>query len=243
MSVEAAALVLNRSPYTAIAMEAGHAYANPEASPLGKLDRIAGRIGVQIGAAINERLIKPVQRWVFLDTYNGEGDVAQKVAAMQPGAIIAEYASLGFEAHTLVLESDPALQQEALDLVAALIAEDPNKRFIHPERKRVMFRPVPGDMTRQYRLCDVVKSGPEKGALVKPNCSTLDTVLSWRKWQGGDGGVLVNVLPSDFGNQQDWTRQILDVAGYSGIPVMSVYFDARAATPLSTISYTANFRS
>lgn len=238
MSVEAAALHINR--YTGATVEAGHAYANPDASPLGQLDRIAGRIGASIGGMINDRLVVPFSNWLFLDTYNGEGTVEEKVAAIKPEQIVGEYATVGYRVHKVVLESDEGLQREALDLVAAMMAADPNKQVIDPQRKRVyMLR----EGQAPYRLCEREKSGPNKGDLMKPTCSALDAALSLRKIkEGGPGGVLVNVLPVDFTDQQVTTRRILEVAGYPEIPIMSVFFDPKGASPLATVSFAGSFR-
>ncbi len=238
MYVEAVS-TMNR--YSVAIVEAGHAYANPDASPMGKLDRVAGRIGATIGAAINERLVVPFKNWLFLDTYNGEGSVEAKVAAMKPQAIVEEYAALGYRVDRLVLESDETLQREALGLVSAMIDADPGKSVIDPQRTRVYLK---RNGQAPYRLCERVKSGENKGDLVSPTCSALDAALSLRKLrEGGNGGILVNVLPLEFVGQQDTTRDILNIAGYTDIPVMSVFFDPREASPLSTVSYTANFRS
>jgi hypothetical protein len=240
MSVEATAAAIN-GRFSKAVLEGGHRYADPEASPLGQLDSVAGRWGARIGGLINERLVVPFKNWLFLDTYNGQGNIDAKVAAMRPEAVVEEYATLGYRVDRVVLESDEALQQRALGLVAAMIDADPNRTVIETQRTRVYLK---RDGQPPYRLCERVKSGENKGALINPTCASLDAALSLDKSQEvGSGGVLVNVVPQEFAAQQDTTRDILRIAGYSGIPLMSVYFDVRNDSPLATVSYTANFRS
>lgn len=227
MSLESIIAHIDRTPLSPVVIEAGHYYVDQTFSPLGKEDINMATLGASLAGKLKDRLRKPVSLWWFVDELhiNLKTQTNNGLNGTEHFDVRKRYRENGFSPHVVVFESEPALQNEALELVSRIPIDRVQKY-----RKGISL--IRGYGLSNYILCERDKHG----GLTTPKCSLIDAALYLRKWRvTEEEGICVTILPDVYRDQQATTRLILDSIGFS-VPVMSVFFDQD-----HKITYDANF--
>lgn len=213
---------LNDSSFNRFVIEAGHIYLDSTASPLGSEDKRMGLRGAALGGQLAQKLGGQVSRWVFVDELH-----ADTFLTVNPHRVSQEYARVGFTPDKLVLESDPQLHAEALDLVDKIRTFSPD--LLMTMRQGYSLRT--GDTMSNILLAERTKRDRTP---VNPKCALLDAALTLQKIQG-EGGVCVTVLPERYARQQESAQAILEACGLE-LPLVNVFFSAQGQ-----VRWTSNF--
>ncbi len=207
---------LSDLPFQSAIIEAGHFYADKGMSPMGDSDVRHAMMGIDLVSEVLRNIGgKQARLWWFIDEMH-QNDHFDRMT--QDGLFSSPLYEEMKRRWTLppdniVFESEPELQQEALNLVDKI----PGEWLINMRKGISLVR----EGMPNYILCK--KDSRKK--FCDPSCSLLDAALYVRKSEfTEENGVCITILPEEYRSQQDTTKLILKRTGYN-IPILNVYFN------------------